>query len=88
MGNILAALLTCVVALPALAAKPLSIKGSDTMVMMNARPGDRAVARDRAQRRLSDQPLPLPLHARPIGEGPTGAEGQEIVTKSGYFPVK
>ena len=33
----LATLLVAAIALPALAAKPISIKGSDTMVIMNAR---------------------------------------------------
>ncbi len=37
MKRILSALLTAAIALPLLAAKPISIKGSDTMVIMNAR---------------------------------------------------
>lgn len=37
MKRIVATLLTTLLALPLLAAKPLSIKGSDTMVIMNAR---------------------------------------------------
>ena len=37
MKKTLIALLTAAVALPALAAKPVTIKGSDTMVIMNAR---------------------------------------------------
>ena len=37
MNRILTAILTAAMALPVLAAKPISIKGSDTMVIMNAR---------------------------------------------------
>ncbi len=56
MKNFLTAILTAAIALPLFAVKPVTIKGSDTMVIMNARLAE--------------------------------AEGQAIVTKVGYFPLK
>ncbi|MFP5247976.1 MAG: phosphate ABC transporter substrate-binding protein [Thermoanaerobaculia bacterium] len=46
MKRILTAVLTAVVALPLAAAKPISIKGSDTMVIMNARLAESFMAKN------------------------------------------
>jgi ABC-type phosphate transport system substrate-binding protein len=115
--------------LPAFAAKPISIKGSDTMVIMNARLAETFMARQpgtmiqvtgggsgvgiAAVKKDAKSPAVTPsLETVRSGQYPisrylylytrvkpskemkafldwaTGPEGQDIVTKVGYFPVE